>query len=55
MKAIAEQCQHFSPINREITNSKETLQKGINCTMCRHYDNGSCKIKDEILTSMDQT
>ncbi|KPU44852.1 hypothetical protein OXPF_13270 [Oxobacter pfennigii] len=53
MNAIAQQCSHFSPEgNLTGTTSDE---KNINCTMCRHYNNGLCKIKDEILVNMDQT
>lgn len=55
MHAIAVRCPHFSPIDNDSINSKQTLEKGINCTMCKHYDNGLCSIKDEILTSLDQT
>jgi len=55
MNAIAEQCEYFSPEYKNMSNSKEVIDKGINCTMCLHYDNGKCGIKDEILTSMDQT
>ena len=55
MKAIAEQCPYFSHHDKGFVNSKETQEKGINCTMCTHYDKGLCNIKDEILTNMDQT
>lgn len=55
MKAIAEQCEFFSPSDKDFVNSNAVINKGINCTMCTHYDNGHCGIKDEILTSMDQT
>ena len=55
MSAIAQQCPYFSAIDKNMVNSNETLHNGINCTMCEHYDKGLCEIKDEILTSMDQT
>lgn len=55
MKAIAEQCPYFSSKYKEDLNSKAVMEKGINCTMCEHYDNGLCNIKDEILVNMDQT
>lgn len=55
MKAIAEQCEHFSPFDESMVNSQEVTKKGINCTMCRHYDNGNCSIIDDILVNMDQT
>lgn len=55
MKAIAEQCEYFSPKDKASLKSQNVIKKGINCTMCKFYDNGLCNIKDEILTSMDQT
>jgi hypothetical protein len=55
MKAIAEQCEHFSPFDESMVNSQEVTKKGINCTMCRHYDNENCNIIDDILVNMDQT
>lgn len=55
MRAIAQQCSHFDPINKNALNSKAVREDGIDCTMCTHYDEGKCTIKDEILTSMDQT
>lgn len=55
MKSIAEQCEYFTAKDGIMTNSREVINKGINCTMCVKYDNGHCGIKDEILTSMDQT
>lgn len=55
MNAIAQQCEYFNPEQRGMMNSTEVINKGINCTMCTHYDGGKCGIKDEILTSMDQT
>jgi len=55
MKAIAEQCQLFSPVDKGALRSHSVLQHGIDCTMCRHYDGGLCEVKDEILINMDQT
>lgn len=55
MHAIAAQCSHFSLIEEKSLKSEAAIKNGINCTMCEHYDNGLCHIKDEILTSMDQT
>jgi hypothetical protein len=55
MHAIAVECPYFAAIDKNSLHSKTTLEKGINCTMCENYDNGLCNIKDEILTSLDQT
>lgn len=55
MKAIAEQCSHFQPSNKNILESSQVTEHGINCTMCEHYNNAKCDIMDEILTNMDQT
>jgi hypothetical protein len=55
LTAIAQQCPYFAAENERVLNSSTAHEKGINCTMCAHYDKGLCNIKDEILTSLDQT
>ena len=55
MRVIAEQCPYFAPGRTPGVRSDISGGHQINCTMCAHYDEGKCRIKDEILSSIDQT